>query len=99
MPTRDPLPYKLARHYNLPLQVSSFLALLIVSESITAEHAFQSLGQVEAKSLAHRLRAAMKSQGDKAIEIHSRRSVGYWLDDETRRSLAAKFGVTLGISL
>lgn len=94
MPQRHDLPCRLARHYGLPLQVSSFFALLILSEGIT-DQSVTCLGQVEAKILAHKLRRALEG---KNIEVRSRRAVGYWLDDETRRHLAKQFNVELGIS-
>ncbi len=45
--------------------------------------------------LAHKLRRAL---GNK-IEVRSRRSVGYWLDDDTRRLLAKQFQIELGVSV
>ncbi len=95
MPSRHELPNRLARHYDLPLQVSSFFALLILSECIT-DQSVLCLGQVEARVLAHKLRR--KLQGSD-IKICSRRSVGYWLDDDTRRLLAKQFQIELGVSV
>ncbi len=90
------LPGRIARHFDLPLQVSSFFALLILSECITTEVSFESMGDVDARALAHRLRRALDGTD---IEVRSRRSIGYWLDISTRRLLAAKFGVELGVSI
>ncbi len=81
-------------HYDLPLQVSSFFALLILSECITPQSA-GSIGQVDIRQLVHKLRRALEGTD---IEVRSRRTIGYWLDAETRRVLAGKFNVELGIS-
>ncbi len=82
-------------HYDLPLQVSSFFALLILSECIT-DQSVACLGQVEARALAHKLRQKLKGSD---IKICSRRAVGYWLDDDTRRLLAKQFNIELGVSV
>lgn len=95
MPGRTGLPMRIARCYDLPLQVSSFFALLILSEYLTQE-SISSMGQVDIKVLAHRLRKALTG---KNIEIRSRRTMGYWLDDDVRRQLATKFNIELGISI
>jgi hypothetical protein len=94
MPGRRDLPMRIARCYDLPLQVSSFFALLILSECIT-QQSVSSLGQVDVRILAHKLRRALQGTD---IEVRSRRTIGYWLDDDVRRSLASKFNVELGIS-
>lgn len=93
----DQLRRRLAQRFGLSSQLSSFLALLITSECATNEAVGKALGEVEARALAFRLRKRLREKGE-AIEICSHRSVGYWLSDETRRTLAKAFGVELGIS-
>ncbi len=94
-PCGHDLPRAIARHYDLPLQVSSFFALLILSECIT-DQSVACLGVVDARGLAHKLRRGLK---DSPIKICSRRAVGYWLDDDTRRVLAKQFNIELGVSV
>ncbi len=89
------LPRRIARHYDLSLQVSSFFALLILSEIIT-DQSVLSLGQVDVRTMAYKLRRGLK---DSNIEIRSRRAVGYWLDHDTRRELAKQFNIELGVSV
>lgn len=89
---------RLARHYGLPLQVASFFAILILSENTTAASTFKEMGSVDVRGLIHKLRKALKISAP-LIEIQSKRAVGYWLDDDTRRALAFSFGVELGISI
>lgn len=76
--------------YDLPLQVASFFALLILSENVTPESA-SSLGDGNIYMLVHRLRCALK---DTDVVIKSRRTIGYWLDADVRRILADELGVT-----
>ena len=89
------LPRRIAQQFDIPLQVSSFFALLILSECITHQ-SVSCLGQVDARALAYRLRCALK---DTDIRIKSRRTIGYWLDIDTRRLLASRFNVELGVSI
>jgi hypothetical protein len=89
---------RIAREYSLPLQVSSFFALLILAEHITPATAFSQLGCVEARGLVYKLRKALKEKAPE-IEIHSQHGVGYWLDHNQRRNLATQFGIELGITL
>lgn len=89
------LPRRIAMHYDLPLQVASFLALLILSENVTPE-SVSSIGDGSIYMMVHRLRGALK---DTDIEIKSRRTIGYWLDADVRRILADKFNVELGVGI
>jgi hypothetical protein len=92
------LQHRIAREYSLPLQVSSFFALLILAEHTTPASAFGKLGCVEARGLVYKLRKQLKSKAPE-IEIYSQHGVGYWLNHDTRRNLAIQFGVELGITL
>ena len=92
------LQHRIAREYSLPLQVSSFFALLILSEHTTPASAFGRLGCVEARGLVYKLRKSLKTKAPE-IEIHSQHGVGYWINQDTRRTLAIKLGVELGITL
>ena len=95
MPRSGDLPRRIAMHYDLPLQVASFFALLIISECITPESVV-CIGQVDIRMLAHKLRRALENTD---IEVKSRRTIGYWLDADIRRVLADKFNVELGIGI
>lgn len=89
------LPRRIAIQYDLPLQVASFFALLILSETVTPE-SISTLGDVNIYGMVYRLRCALKETD---IEIKSRRTIGYWLDDDVRRGLAGRFNIELGIGI
>ena len=91
------LQQRIAKTYTLPLQVASFFAILILAEHTTAACVFGKLGAVEGRTLVYKLRKSLKTKAPE-IEIHSQHGVGYWLDHLTRRELAIKFDVELGIS-
>src|SRR5258708_6497092 len=93
----DTLSNRLARYYGLPLQVSSFFSLLILSECTTPQSAFKNMGAVDARGLVFKLRTVLRVKAPE-IEIRSQRSLGYWLDADIRCALARKFGVELGIA-
>ncbi len=88
MPTEVDLPRRVACHFDLPLQVSSFFSLLILFEYINDDVVFLNMGDVCSKKLAHKLRRALPD-----IDIRCRNNVGYWLTPEARRELAVRFNL------
>ena len=77
---------RLARHYDIPLQLAKFLSLLIVYECVTTRCLYDELGTTECRQLLYRMRKAVPS-----LTINSRRLVGYWLAPEVRVFLADQF--------
>lgn len=94
MGSGDILAHQIARAYNIPLQLASFFSLLILYDCVTCARVYEALGTVEGRQLAHRLRNYLKERMPDAT-VHSRRMVGYWLDDATRAKLVEKFHVVL----
>ncbi|MGZ3672901.1 MAG: hypothetical protein ACXVCO_01205 [Ktedonobacterales bacterium] len=77
--------HTLAITYKLSPTLSDLLGLLISVKVADPAMIQQRLEVVtDAKVAVHRLRKRMKHFG---IEIHGRRLVGYWLDDETKERL------------
>lgn len=88
----DDLANKLARKFDITLQQAKFFALLISYECVTCKRVYQEMGTVEGRQLAFRLRARLKEVMPDAV-IHSRRMVGYWLDEATRAALLVQYNV------
>ena len=76
---------KLAHRFDLPFGPASFLALLIVHETVDHSLAYEELGVVDLRALAFRLRQQKK------IKLNSRRFVGYWLDPNYRGQLEKEY--------
>lgn len=91
----DTLRLRIARRYDVSLQVASFFALLILSEGITEQALRNTMGEVDIHNLVYRLRRALEHRGKTADIIKSRRAVGYWLDFDVRMALAAEFGIEI----
>lgn len=81
---------RVARHYDVPIQLASFLSLLIINECVTSRRIYDELGTTECRQLAYRLRKAVPT-----LTLHARRTVGYWLDPDARKELADLFAIVL----
>lgn len=86
----DELSRRISRQYNIPLQLASFLSLLIVYECVTTRRIYDELGTTECRQLAFRLRKAVPT-----LTLNSRRFIGYWLSHSQRASIAYAFGVEI----
>jgi len=84
---------RIARHYDIPLQLASFLSMLIIHEFVTSNRIYEELGTTECRQLAFRLRKAVPD-----LTLHSRRFVGYWLEPAERTALATKFNKPAKVS-
>jgi hypothetical protein len=68
--------------FHLPEQLANIFGLLMSLPLVTADMLQQRLELVaDAKVSIYRLRLHMAEYG---VTIHSRRTVGYWLDNETK---------------
>lgn len=78
--------------FRLPAAHAKLLGLLLAVQNVTPEMVQDRLGIVtDTKVAMHRLRSylttwAADNQQD-AFEIKSRRTLGYWLDDSTKRRM------------
>jgi hypothetical protein len=86
------LPCRISKQFDLSLQLSYFLALLINNECLTPKIILYHMGTVDARVLVHRLRRSLENAGV-PVTIRSRRSLGYWLDDDTRLDLTRQLDV------
>lgn len=84
------LPRRIAREFDIPLQLAQFLSLLILNEFVTTRRVYDDLGTTECRALAFRLRKAVPS-----VTLNSRRFIGYWLTSNQRSELASTFGVVI----
>lgn len=84
------LPRRIAREFDIPLQLAQFLSLLILNEFVTTRRVYDDLGTTECRALAFRLRKAVPS-----VTLNSRRFIGYWLTPNQRSELASTFGVVI----
>lgn len=81
--------------FKLPRQATKLLGLLLAVPNVTSEMAQQRLGIVaDTKVAVSRLREYMNNYcADHGIaekfEIQSRRTLGYWLDDNTKSRIQA----------
>lgn len=72
----------LAASYKLTRSMSEVLAMLVSSELVRIDELNDKVGS--AKVAVHRLKQAVAPYG---IVIKSKRTVGYWIDDETRTKI------------
>lgn len=68
-------------YFRLTVQASKLLGLLLAVPNATPEMMQQRIGVGDTKVAISRLRSALRGHG---IEIHNKRSLGYWLDAETK---------------
>lgn len=82
---------KLAAAFRLTPVLNNLFGLLLSLQTVTPEMIRQRLEIApDAKVAIHRLRAQLKPW---AIEIESRRNVGYWLSAETKAKILALLAV------
>jgi hypothetical protein len=75
---------RLAHRFDVPLQVASFLLLLIKNEIVDANLVYDELGAVDLRGLAYKLRKGLKNKHPDVM-IQSRKRIGYWLPDTHRK--------------
>ena len=72
----------LSNTFKLTPALNNMLGLLLSLPTVKSEVIHQRLGIAsDAKVAMHRLRKELEAFG---IEVHSKRLLGYWLDDETK---------------
>lgn len=78
----------LAMHFKISPQQGKILALLLAVPNVTPDVLEQRLNIVAtaARIAMHRLRSVLRGHG---IEIHNKRSLGYWIDAETKARVHA----------
>lgn len=96
MPT-GPYRSRIARTYKLPHKLSAGLALLLVHDTVTSKCVYDVLGETDHRSLMYRLRVVLRVKHPD-IQIHSLRTIGYWLDDADRETIASECGIPWPLS-
>ena len=74
----------LVQAYKLTPKMGELLALLLTREHVTANMILGINVAANAKVAVHRLRTQTK---DWKLKIHSKRYVGYWLDEATKEQI------------
>jgi hypothetical protein len=92
--------HHLGTAFRLPAALTKLMGLLMAQPTVTPEMVSQRLRiATDAKVAFHRLRHMLEPYG---IEVQSKRSLGYWFDDETkakiRRIVTGKVTPVTGIA-
>lgn len=73
--------------FELPVHLAEILLALLKNKVVTVDMLEGGGVTKHAKVGVHRLRARLEENG---LEIKSRREVGYWLEDDARKSILAQ---------
>lgn len=68
--------------------------MLVVHDVVSSKLVHDALGDIDQRATIYRLRRALR-KGKHDIVIHSQPTIGWWMDEDTRRKIAVKLRIVL----